>query len=209
MALKWACGESAPFFEENEIAGLIAHDPEVRGDLVEIFAGHGDVEVFRDETRLTRWQMSDLAYLTGICRRPSAWLMRDSLAANLQWIFTCHSLPFSSALVKEIIAAIAMSGWKNAPTLEERIESISPAYVQALSLARLRLLPHRVIVIESPLAGWTTGERSLLLDTLYVSCEAEALKLIIAARRDDLPSFCDRMVIVERGADGLNFAEVV
>lgn len=209
MALRWECADAAPPFLENEIAGLIARDPAVRRELVETFTGRREIGVLRNEMRLTRRQIRDLAALTGICRRPSAWLMRETMAANLRWIFACRSVAFSLERVREMIAANAMTAWKNFPSFEERIEEIPPVFLHAMALARLQLLPHRVIVIESPLSGWSSAERSLVLDTLYVSCETEALKLIIAERRDDLPPFCDRMMAVERRDGALVFAETL
>ncbi len=208
MALRWDCGESAPVFQEDEIAGLIAEDAGVRTQLIDIFTGSGKIDVDRNGVRLTALQIRDLAYLTGICRRPSAWLTRDSLATNLKWAFTCRSLPFSASRVRETLSAIGLESWRNSPELDERIEALEPAHVQALALARLRFVPYRVLVIDSPLTGWSSGERSLLLDALYVSCETSALKLIIAARRAELPPFCDRMATVVRDAHGLAFAEM-
>lgn len=187
--------------------GIIVNDSSAREDLVETFLGRRAVDVNHDGRTLDRRSTRDLRYLTGAYSSPPAWLTRGTLDENFRWIFSCRSLRYDRARVREVLDSVSLADWIDPPQLEDRVESLRPLARRALALARLLFLPHRVLVLDSPLGGVAGGNLSLLLDTLQVLSESPNLKLIVAERRSELPPFCDRMFSAVRDASGFAFAE--
>jgi ABC-type multidrug transport system ATPase subunit len=207
MVLSWRCGARPQEFDAAETVGIIVSEAGAREDLVETFLGRRNVDLLLDGRPLDPRHAADLKYLTGVFSRPPAWLTRRTLDENFHWIFASRSLRYDRERVKQVLASVSLGEWHHPPNLADRVGTLPPLITRALALARLLFLPHRVLVLDSPLAGMAGGERSLLLDTLHVLGESPGLKLIVAERRNELPPFCDRIFSVARDADGFAFAE--